>query len=163
MSGMGRLTISYPHEKVHSAQAYRVGGTAPLAVAASMCVLIKTNNSDPHCEFTGGATGNAKAFLYEGTTVSANGVPKAARALNRQKGTDNGCAASFWVNPTVTSLGATLIELYMFGGDRKGPVGSEGRSGDEWILAKDTSYLMKIFNSSGAVASAWMAVEFYED
>ena len=163
MSGMGRLTIGYAHEKVHSAESYRVGGIAPIAAAASMCLLIKTKSSDPHCEFTGGTTGNAKAFLYEGTAVSANGTPKTARALNRQKGTDNGCAASFWVNPTITSKGATLIELYMFGGDRKSPVGAEGRSESEWILAKNTNYLMKVLNTSGAAASAWMAVEFYED
>lgn len=161
--GVKSLAIAeFTHALVHAGEIFTVSGIAAAVVDAASFELLINVPADKtlHVVLEGSATGDAKGYIYEGPTVSANGT--AVIPTNRNR-TSSGLADSlFYMTPTVTTTGDLLFSTYMPGGVKKTAGGSSGESFGEWILAPGL-YLMRFTNSSGAAADMSAQMTFYEE
>ena len=96
--------------------------------------------------------------LYEGTTVSANGV--ALGVANKNRNSSRTAELDLYFNPTITDDG-TLLKSSQVPVASVAELFSQKRSG-EWVLAPSTLYLVRITNNSGQTASINITINFYE-
>lgn len=108
--------------------------------------------------------GDIDIQLYEGTTTSADG--SAETVMNTNRGSTITPTAVLTSAPTVSGVG-TLVHTGWIPPTAVG-VGqsSEGittdTSGEEWILAPSTKYLIRITNNSGATIDYRWEILWYE-
>ena len=96
---------------------------------------------------------------YEDTTVSSNGTAETTGNLNRILGTTS--KLNLYHTPTVTGVGNLLLEDFIgvTGGGAHVSVGSPASSPLEWVLKKNSKYLLRATNTSGG--SADVVIFFY--
>jgi hypothetical protein len=128
--------------------------------------LIIVGDEEMHLQKIGLTTerGNIDILAYEGTTVSDDGTALPSFNQNRQSAlTPDGV---IYTGPTVTGVG-TLVHTNWFpptatgtGLSAEGFVGES--NGEEWILAPNTNYLIRITNNSGAEIDYRHEWQWYE-
>ena len=155
------VTISGPHHKVHQGRFFNLSKIfAAVANNASADVLMKTGATAPHMVFDVTAGGNAYIYLYEGTTVSADGTTLAV--TNHSRASTRVADLTGFHTPTVSATGTQLDELFIPAGSGPKAGGGGVSFADEYILAVSTNYLIRITNKSGGAADFGVHVEFYE-
>ncbi len=142
-----------------------------IANGASFDILIRIPAGDParqvHMRFNYVGKANTGSLdidvlLYEGITVSADGIPEAIVSTNDAVVKSTGvtmCSA-----PTVTDLGNFKTAGFIVG--EKKSASSKEQAVPEWILAPDGNdardYLMRATNNSGGTVDIVNAIFFYD-
>lgn len=107
------------------------------------------------------ATGNFTLRLFEGSTTSDDGTPITMRNRNRVVGDTPLPLATFFHSPTVTGDGTQLAETFIAAGRNRSSASAQLRF-DEWILAANTNYLVRMQNVSGSMSDLSIGAPFYE-
>jgi hypothetical protein len=129
-------TIDLPHHEVHEGEMFAAYYNSTTGTAAD--VLLTTGATSVHLVIELVSDGKVKTTIYEGPTTSANGT--AITAVNKNRQSINTAVLTVHHTPTVSATG-TAIHMYMVGSAAK--AGGIGRSVEEYILAKNTKYLLR--------------------
>jgi len=150
------------HAQTHAGRLFGTGVfDVALADAASLDLLIITAASGVnHLRADIVAEGNSVGFLYEGTTVTANGTPIVP--VNRNRLSANVASAQFFTAPSLQTLGTELGRGYLVGGDKSKTVGDDSSTFSEWLLAPSTTYMIRLTNISAGPEIASLNVIFYD-
>lgn len=135
---------------LHESQRFKASFVQPhggeLANDASRDFLVKIGALHAHMRVSLSAGGNCELLIYEEPTTTANGVAVNARSKNRAVlGTR---LTAVYRDPTVGAVGTELFHLFTIGGEKKGTGGDWGDT--HWIFERDTDYLIRVTNRSGA-------------
>jgi len=153
-----RVTVSHIAALSHEGKVFSVGQfDATLSNDASLNLLIRVQDNPIYASFGAQMVGDGELFIFENTTVSANGTPITAINLNRMSALVS--TALFSNAPTITGDG-TEIKHRVLTGDKE----DEGVSaaGAALIMAPNTFYLMRTTNRSGADARVSTSFGYYE-
>jgi hypothetical protein len=97
--------------------------------------------------------------VYEGTTTSADGTAVTTKNTNRNSALTPDAVLTH--TPTITGDGALMHDRYIpTAGKDVGQLA--GSLFEEWILAADTKYLIRLSNDTGAIADLSYEVLWYE-
>lgn len=154
--------LSVVHARTHQGTFF--GATAEdaaLANGANLDMLIRVGAETMHANFALVAGGNAAVALFEGTTISAEGSVLTPQNHNRTSSR----ASNVLLNQgsTITLPGTKIAGGRILGGTGGNADGGATDTNDEWLLAPNTSYLLRLTNNSGQVQAADIHVRFYED
>ena len=147
----GLVVVSHYETDLHQSERFKASYLQPhgseLADDAAHDFLIRVGALDAHASLRVGVGGDCDFLFYEETTVSANGNLCVARCKNRR--TLGTALAAMYEGPTVTLPGTLLLSGFVPGGTKKALSG--GAWGEtEWLLERNTNYLVRITNRSGA-------------
>lgn len=136
----GSLTIiDDPHHEVHEGEMYDVCELISLGLGATRNYLITTGIKSVHFKYDVTADGKGNVTLYEDTTTSSAGTSMSE--LNRNRISTNTAITVVTHTPTITGDGTMLCQE-LFGSSNKS--GGEARSENEWILKKNSKYMIRI-------------------
>jgi hypothetical protein len=152
--------IAFPHERVHTGNAfiasYKTPDASPLADNETVEFLVITGDKLSHLSFQTGGNNDLELIFFEGTTVSNNGTSMAAVGLNRNRSLPSN--PQIWRDPTITADGNQLMtEFTSWSTGLPLP-----RDNVEWILAKNTSYLIRVINRAGANQPVSLVTSWYQ-
>ena len=151
------------HSRIHRGGFFSAGISDPaLADSGVLELLLQTPTTGGiHARFAGSLGGDARAQLFEGTTFTAAGA--AVAAINRNRFSQNTTGLTITSGATLTLDGTPLFDGFIPGGTGQ-PMspGGTARTFQEFILAQDTVYLVRLTNVSGAVQVATQVVDFYD-
>lgn len=99
---------------------------------------------------------------YEDTTTSNDGTPEAVGCNNRILNTT--AKLKIYYAPTITGVGNPLLTDFIgtTGGGAHTAVGDGAESPLEWVLKKNSKYLLRCANSSGSTADINVNFYWYE-
>ena len=153
------IAIPPEHHEIHCGDSYTAHHVADLANAATIDYVIITPNwgdpvvgNDPMgnqaikvAHLIGELNGQAETqvWFYESPTVSANG--NLLNILNRNRNSSNVDFLSIYEGATISAVG-TELEHSQFGAGKA--VGGGVNRTDEWVLANNTTYLMRVTNNT---------------
>lgn len=133
---------------VHEGRAFVVSQDGSLLSGASLYMLGKVGAKEAH--FHGfnisASDGDISVHLYENPTVTADGTP--AVAVNKNRRSTNVATLEVFGGATVSSDGTVLEHdhTYGTGGVGSNTSGGTGALDEDWVLAPNTNYLVKIDN-----------------
>jgi len=139
------------------ATGYMYGFDNPLGSGESFDIAIAfPQGVNPVFTIAGLSAGNAEGFLYEGASVTGG---TSLPIVNRNRASTITSQGVALLNPTVNSLGNTILQEILTGGVKKNGAGGE-LGGNNIILKGLTTYLFRMTNKdSGSGASANHATE----
>lgn len=150
---------------IHDGVGFSHNGVHSVATGANLDHLIVTpSNKNMHLKswVVKADAGPMSIKAYEGTVTSANGTSESIGNNNRQSSTTN--SVLLYLGPTVTSVGTLLEDEFIgpTGGGAHVTVGDPAQSPVEWILKKNTKYLLRVTNSSSGTANVYVRLFWYE-
>lgn len=163
--------IGENHRMIHDGFYFDVSGfVAGIANGGNLDILIKCPAASPvHLTLAGLAVEDTpwNIYLYEGTTVSADGSQVTLRNHNRYGGSDDTFfATTVYTGPTITGVGTQIHTDYI------PPSGSGANSGQlipvldtEWVLGDPdnaVNYLIRATNNSGLISDIGFHLNGYE-
>ena len=150
--------LSYEHHEIHAGSHFNYCDYA-LNQATDVVIdhVITTPNTDKlvHLVFSAKSTQGATLEIYEGATGISGG--DAITPRNNNRSSSNASIVTLLQNPTITNDGTRAAGFVL--GDR-GQVGIADRD-QEYVLAKNTSYLARITSLANSNNIGWCA-EWYE-
>ena len=163
----GGVAIDALHYMVHQGFVFHISHTiAALANTASHEILVKVPASTyPHLHkhVTYVGAGDVDLDIFEGTTVSADGTAITSHITNRNSSNTPGTL--FYHTPTVTDDGTLIHDQWVpptSSGTGGSHDGADASTGEEWLLAPSTNYLIRITNNSGDTIRVWEEILWYE-
>jgi hypothetical protein len=158
----GIKTIDTFHQETHAGEAFIIS-LMQLAVAddANVDLFIAVGDKELHMTFSGGAAGDAHAFLYEGSTHTSGGTPVVA--YNRYRSSTVTSTATFTAGGVNVPGATAIISQYVPGGSKNQATGGDAGEREEIILAANTNYLARITNKSGGNDDFSMKMSWYEE
>ena len=105
-------------------------------------------------------SGPDEILLYEAPTASEDGTLITARCKNRNNPQDSPVVLRG--NPTVSAVGTEIDDHLIFASGNKVAIVDAGQA-DEWVLKKNTKYLIRFQNQSGGQADAQVHITYYEN
>lgn len=156
-------TVNTVHYKVHDGVTYQVSYKSPegadIADNGNVTLLIRAGAMELDLTFSVAAGGDCEIEFRESPTVTANGTALTPRNMNRAY-SDSPTASAFQ-GPTYT--GGTLLANYLNpGGTKNQSVGGTARNNTEWVLAANTSYIIRGINRSGGAVPLSIVLQWYE-
>lgn len=163
----GVIVIDQLHHHIHEGECYTLSlASSTLATAAYMGYLLTTPASSKgyvHLEEAEISSGGVGAMTFTEVSTVAVGGAAAVVPVNRERNSTNTSAVSAFTN-TGTLTGGTTLEVAAWGtAGFVGSIGGGGSSSLEWVLKPSTSYDIRIYNGSGAKASAEIILTWYEE
>ena len=158
-------TINNDNSLVHQGRGFTHSNNHTVANGANLDhLLITPPDVDVHLRLwklksnDGPCTINA----YEDTVVSANGTAEAVGNNNRQSVITP--RMLIYHTPTITSLGNMLEDNFIgaTGGGAHVSVGESAESNIEWLLKRNTKYLLRLNNGSGTSTRMHIRMFWYE-
>ena len=162
------VTMPYDHHQLHEGEMFRWSVyTASLGSAANKDIRIVVPNISitanavtqcPHFRLEFISSAGGLAYLYEGTTFTANGTQRTPIAMER-----NGTYTpllQIHEDPTVNAVGTVLWQGLLLAS--KVSAGDTNDSAMEFILKNNTSYLVR-FTSAGNSNQVLIRLVWYED
>lgn len=161
------VVMDYDHHQLHEGETFRWSVYASLASAASKDIRFVVPNITitstavqqcPHFRFEVISSVGGDAFLYEGTTWSANGTQRTPIAMER-----NGTYTpqlQIWEDPTVNVLGTQLWRGLLLSG--KNAAGNTNDNSSEFVLKNNTQYHFRM-TSAGNSNLCLLRFVWYED
>jgi hypothetical protein len=158
----GLIQVDTTHARIHQGVYFSIGLTnLALADNASMNCLLRTGVNGVHMRPSGVAGGDARFFVFEDTTTSADGTE--GFATNRNRISSFTHKLRIFEGPTITADGALLDEHLIIGGTgRTFSIGGASGLTNEWMFQKNSVYLFRLTNISGAVQPVNLHLDFYE-
>ena len=158
-------TRSYVHSMVHRGRTQHISNAcAALGNGASTGLVIKVGDDEFHTTFSVAMSGNGRVILYEDPTLTSCTLCLTACSMNRQNKSVHP-AASFGHTPVFAVAGASVLSNTVLAGGTgigQSTIGGETRSNNEWVLAKDTTYILAACNLSGGAVFASISAEGYK-
>lgn len=155
--------IDTVHKYVHSGN-YFSGGVynGAVANAGTLTILVQNGADFMHTVFSAVVTGNSTIKLFENPTFSIAGT--AVTMSNHNRSSAKVLLGTVTHTPTVSNNGIQINGTsLMAGGEKSKALGSEfGGFGSEFVLAKNTNYLIQITNNSGASAEMDLHLNCYQ-
>ena len=149
-----------PHQRIHEGKMFHAHVfKGAVANNGSLQIMITTvdqklTNLIPFAS----ASGHAEMVIYEGVAFSG-GSPLDAHNLKRNSPSTYG--GSLVHTPNILSLGSTLLQAVVPGGEGGNAVGSSPDLYIEWLLAPRTAYLYELINRRGNAADLSLSLLFY--
>lgn len=144
------------HNNIHRGIMYSTSNVAnDVANNNSEEILIATSGI-AHARVTLSVSAQCSVAFYEDAVVSASGTRLAAINRNRASSDVSTKVASFRA-PTIVSDGTPL-----YSGLAMHAPGAHPSLFEEWILASNTSYLLRVTNTSGGTADLAIELDYYE-
>jgi len=153
------MMVEYAHHEIHDGTSYTTNHTADISNGFNMDILLVTPDTTTYGHMTYEIESELEMdfSLYEDTTTSNNGTTLNIYNRNRNSASTATLTASH--TPTVTSVG-TKIRTWHTGS--KKDFGGGDRATHEIILKRNTKYLFRLTNSSGANNYMSAKIDFYE-
>ena len=156
------IQIDYTHQQTHEGRFFS-GGYYNGAVVngASIDVLIQTDTKSPHLHMECSSVGDASARIYEGTTFSDAG--SAVTMSNHNRTSTKTFVGTVTSMPTVTLTGTQVNGTTLLpGGTKNQATGTSFGSANEFILAPNTNYLIRLTNDSGSTTKMSISLQGYQ-
>ena len=161
-------TISEPHRMTHDGFMFHVSYKHETIVnGGTEDILLKVPaGSFPHLNRVNvnAGAGDININLYEATTVSADGTALSVHNTNRNS--TNVSAMLVYNAPTVTDVGTEIHHQWIPPSATGTGLSVDGitnaEQGEEWLLAQNENYLIRLENTSGNTIDAWIEILFYE-
>ena len=159
--------IQEPHRLAHDGMMFSTTGKLTgLANAGVQDILIQTNGTHMHLHKVSFAFGRGDIDIasYEGGNIAA-GTPLVNQNTNRNSSNTSGASISY--SPAITTTGTLIHQRWVpptaaGTGPRPGAGLSDLANDEEWILAPNTSYLIRLTNNSGALINLGFDFLWYE-
>ena len=156
------VQVDSTHARIHQGIYFSIGLTnLILADNASMNCLFRVGESTVHIRPSGVAGGDTRFFIFENTTTSADGTEHFAANRNRTNSLTH--KMRIFEGPTITADGTSIDEQLIIGGiGRTFSIGGASGLTNEWVLQKNSVYMFRLTNISGAAQPINMHLDFYE-
>ena len=138
------IVLAHDRQKIRDGEAFTASFKADTALTTGKIdLLIVTPNTDvlAHLLYDIDVEGEADILLYEAVTATAG---DAVVAYNRNRNSANAATVVVTSTPTEITEGTTIIRQHHL------IAGGKIRSDRELILKKNTKYLLRIANETGA-------------
>lgn len=161
-------TIETEHSYIHEGIFFESYNKFTLAAAGTKLVTLKTPAAKYlHYRPTNLVTSADKVLIefYEGATVTA-ATGTAVTPSNHNRNSALASGVTLLDAPTVTANGTKFAQVYIpgatgTGGTRTGS--SAGVSNSEWVLKPNTTYMIKVTNSSSGSNDIQVNFQWYEE
>ena len=155
------ITQAANHHNIHLGRTFTASYLdESVANDASLEFLVQTGALQAHMGLHANGGGSFELYLFEGTTVSAAGTSLAAVQRNRTSSTT--ATATVTHTPTITADGTQLEVEFIAGGTGGIASGSQGDFHEEWVLAPNTNYLVRVKNVAGVAEEMGLIIDWYE-
>lgn len=154
------MIITPEHDKIHNGRGFECSGKASITSGASFLILIQTANCLTHLrlihmDLTGAP---ADIYLYESPTISNNGT--LISLINKNRNSSLVPCTLIYHTPTV-SVNGTQLSYHLINGAKQSG-GSNDNFEDEWVLNRNTKYLLLITNNSVSTETLGFKFFWYE-
>lgn len=156
-----QVAIDYAHQKTHEGRFFSGGYyNSSLANSAVQDLLITTSaNNSFHLQPYSAISGDCTMQIFEGPTTSAG---TDVTISNHSRSSTKVSDLTVKHTPTVTGTGTQINgTIFLPGGDKHSGGGGKFGFSAEIILAKSTSYLLRITNVSGGAIKASLGIVGY--
>ena len=154
-------TVDYAHHEIHSGTHYVYKETHAIAKNQTLdhLIIVPATTKWPHMIVdVENITSAITVSLYEGATVSANGVLENSRNRNRNFADNN--TTLVYEAPTVLTTGALLTAATVGAG--RNSAGGEIRDNEEMVLKQNTLYLLRIVEPNIQATTVNINFDWYE-
>lgn len=151
------ITVPFDHHELHEGDRYVATGTVTLGtVNETHDIAFNTPNSADlaHMVIDVYSSGASNYVLYEGGTVSGGGT---VASYNRNRSSANTASVTVLGTPSVSATGTAIFEHHQGAGRDAGI----SRDKNEWMLAANQTYLMRITAEATSNDVNW-TLEWYE-
>ena len=141
--------IEYEHDKTHEGRFFSGGYyNSSLADATNQDFLVTTSADNTfHAQFLVAISGDCTMQIFEGPTTSGG---TSVSMSNHNRSSSKVCDLTVKHTPTVTGTGTQINgTIFLPGGDKHTGGGGHFGFANEFMLAKSTSYLLRVTNVSG--------------
>lgn len=159
------ITISYAHHEIHAGSTYHISYHDESLGGGGTIEFILTVSSTKVGHLIIDASNGAEALfeIYEAPTSVSGGTALSERNKNRVTG-DGGNTITAVRDPTsIGSDGALLDDSIIQGGSGFFATGGSSSERNEWVLATNTTYLIRLTNLAGTSQPAHLRAEWYEE
>lgn len=151
--------VDYAHHETHAGSHFFAKNYLILNGSQVVYFLIVTPDSTKYAHLVSifSSEVESEVLVYEDSTTSANGTP--IPSFNRNRNSPITCDISLYSNPTITTNGNALWRTIIGSGKQDGGL-SRGES--EFILKRNTKYLVRVTNNT--VSDGWFdySIDWYE-
>jgi hypothetical protein len=154
------------HNNIHDGKAYTVCVPfVDVANGADAEILVKVGSENIHMVTEASAEGKFVLEVYEGPSVSANGNLVGSHNRYREQASNpDQATALIYESPTIDSYAGEMLQTELLpGGTGPLSVGGEKGRDSEWILARNTDYLIRANNQAGAAKDITIHMDWYEE
>lgn len=152
------------HSRIHAGEMFEaavfeedVGDNSDLELR-----IVTAAAQTAHCRFALSSGGDARIRFYEGATPTTDGAGTAFTPKDRNRVSANDPVTGFFSGPSISVYGTVLLDTLLAGGTGGNASGGNLSTFEEWILAANTVYLMRLTNVSGGAKSMSIGASFYE-
>lgn len=153
---------SVTHHYIHAGNFFTFSNLwTSVSDTTSKYILIRTGDRMAHFHTGVGTGGQAEIRFYNGTTVTNNGTQ--INAINHNRVSDRLSKTKIYKGPTVSSTDSLILVQLVPGSSSAASV-SGGTSGGckEFVLEKNSVYLVNATNTSGSSIKMNIVGSFYE-
>lgn len=165
--GKNRLiTINMEHFKVHDGRMFNVAYLDTLTSGQIKDFHIITGAEHVHLAGAIGVEGKAYIDFIRAGSITAAVTTTAIDSHNMNDNRTNVPDVTFGIANTAGSTvasGTVLKSSAIFAGERNQKVGGEGRTGTEWELKENTTYIFRFEDKSASNNEFHVDFEFYEE
>jgi len=161
------VSMAVAHHEIHEGETWLVSYKSPdaanIADNGTITFTITVNAKWAHMLFRAPCGGDMEAELREGATIQG-GTGTAMVRYNKNRGkTAEDSTVTVRRDATITGAGTLIENEFIPGGTGPQAVGGAGVSRAEWILNRNTTYLVRVTNRAGNAQPMSLAIEWYEE
>ena len=158
------VTIDFAHHEIHEGEffstTYKTPDGSDLADNGTISFVISTNEAFPHLLAFGACGGDTELALYENPDFDADGID--VNQLNHNRASSNVSLVDIVRDATINDNGTRLEDVFLPGGTGGNAIGESGGQRNEWILNRNTDYLVLLTNLAGNAQPGFLSLQWYE-
>ena len=162
----GQVVISQEHYQLQTGDTFLVSYKSPddanIADDGTVNLHIATGAKQVHLSAWASCGGDMEAELLEGTTIDGD-TGTEMTVYNKRRASATASLSTVKRDITVDSAGTLLEHRFIPGGDGGNAVGGARGEQDEWIVAANTNYMLRITNRAGTAQPMSIEIEWYEE
>lgn len=159
------VAVDFAHHEIHEGDTFQVSykspDASPIGDNATVILVLTTTTKTAHLVFDGAAGGDFEGEFREGVTVTTGGTNLTPQNKNRTFPNNN--TVTVVRDPTVSDAGVLLENAFIPGGTGPTAAGGVGSGRSEWILKKNTKYMLRMTNRAGTNQPMSVRAEWYEE
>lgn len=151
--------VTYEHHEIHAGSSFTASYSADIGNGANLDIAIVTPDTAAYAHMTYEFDVEAEADLkiYEAATLTPG---TAIAAYNRNRNSATAAAVSVTHTPTGITTGTTIIRDFHVGSGKT--FGGGDRSAHEFILKRNTTYLLRLNNATTGANYMAIKLDWYE-